>query len=178
MSATGNKPPRSLAAAEIDYSNASGDDFEALSHDRVPVRSMTRDDLDGILAVDRGITGRDRTAYFKRKFAEAMEESGVRVSLVAEREGGVCGFIMARVEFGEFGSLEPEAVIDTIGVAASDGHKGVGSALLSQLMTNLQGLRVERVRTEVEWNHFGLLSFLDRMGFRPHRRLALRRGLG
>ncbi len=178
MSATGNKPSRSFAAAEIDYSNASGDDFEALSHDRVPVRSMTRGDLDGILAVDRGITGRDRTAYFKRKFAEAMEESGVRVSLVAEREGRVCGFIMARVEFGEFGSLEPEAVIDTIGVAASDGHKGVGSALLSQLMTNLQGLRVERVRTEVEWNHFGLLSFLDRMGFRPHRRLALRRGLG
>lgn len=176
MPATGTTPSR--AGAEIDYSSASGDDFEALSHDRVPVRSMTRNDIDGILAIDRSITGRDRTAYFKRKFAEAMDESGVRVSLVAERDGRVAGFIMARVEFGEFGSLEPEAIIDTIGVLASQGHKGVGSALLSQLMTNLQGLRVERVRTEVEWNHFGLLSFFDRMGFRPHRRLALRRRVG
>jgi ribosomal protein S18 acetylase RimI-like enzyme len=85
---------------------------------------------------------------------------------------------MARVERGEFGSLEPEAVIDTIGVDARIGHKRVGSALVSQLMTNLQGLRVERVRTEVEWNSFGLLSFLDRMGFRPSRRLALRRSAG
>jgi len=97
---------------------------------------------------------------------------------VAEIDGRVCGFIMARVDFGEFGSLEPAAVVDTIGVDASSGHKGVGSALISQLMTNLVGLRVERVRTEVDWNHFGLLSFLDRMGFRPHRRLALRRAVG
>jgi ribosomal protein S18 acetylase RimI-like enzyme len=173
MPSTRTKP---LAAApEIDHSSPSGDDFEALSHDRVPIRSMIHDDLDGILAIDRRITGRDRAAYFKRKLAEAMDESGVRVSLVAELDGRVCGFIMARVEFGEFGSLEPEAVIDTIGVDASRGHKGVGSALMSQLMTNLQGLRVERVRTEVDWNHFGLLSFLNRMGFRPGRRLALRR---
>lgn len=165
------------AAAEIDYSSPSGDEFEALAHDRVPIRSMVRDDLAAILRIDRRITGRDRSAYFKRKLAEAMEESGVRVSLVAEIDGEVAGFIMARVELGEFGSLEAEAVIDTIGVDQSRGHKGVGSALLSQLMTNLQGLRVERVRTEVEWNRFGLLSFLDRMGFRPHRRLALRRSV-
>jgi ribosomal protein S18 acetylase RimI-like enzyme len=170
-------PTKKPASAEIDYSSPSGDEFEALSHDRIPIRSMVRDDLAAILRIDRRITGRDRGAYFKRKLAEAMEESGVRVSLVAEIDGQVSGFIMARVEFGEFGSIEPEAVIDTIGVEASRGHKGVGSALVSQLMTNLQGLRIERVRTEVDWNRFGLLSFLERMGFRPHRRLALRRSV-
>ncbi len=170
--------PAHAASAETDYSGPSGDDFQALSHDRLPVRSMAKKDLGDILRIDKLITGRDRTAYFERKFAEAMEESGVRVSLVAEIGGQVSGFIMARVDFGEFGSLEPEAVIDTIGVDARNGHKGVGSALISQLMTNLVGLRVERVRTEVDWNQFGLLSFLDRMGFRPHRRLALHRGVG
>ena len=170
-------PTPSKPVAELDYSKPGGDEFEALSHDRVPIRSMVRDDFAAILRIDRRITGRDRTAYFKRKLAEAMDESGVRVSLVAELDGEVAGFIMARVEFGEFGSLDPAAVIDTIGVDARSGHKGVGSSLLSQLMTNLQGLRVERVRTEVDWNRFGLLSFLDRMGFRPHRRLALRRSV-
>jgi predicted N-acetyltransferase YhbS len=170
-------PTKKPASAEIDYSSPSGDEFEALSHDRIPVRSMVPADLPAILRIERRITGRDRGAYLKRKLAEAMEESGVRVSLVAEIDGQVSGFIMARVEFGEFGSIEPEAVIDTIGVEASRGHKGVGSALVSQLMTNLQGLRIERVRTEVDWNRFGLLSFLERMGFRPHRRLALRRSV-
>ncbi len=120
------------ATAEIDYSSPSGDEFESLSHDRIPIRSMTRDDLAAILRIDRRITGRDRTAYFKRKLAEAMEESGVRVSLVAEIDGQVAGFIMARVEFGEFGRLEPEAVMDTIGVDATRGHKGVGVAAHDQ----------------------------------------------
>lgn len=172
------KSPRVATGAEVDYSNASGDDFAALSHDRVPIRSMTSGDVAGMLAIDRRITGHDRTPYFKRKAAEAMDESGIRVSLVAEIDGEIGGFVMARVEFGEFGNLEPEAVLDTIGVAASHGHKGVGSALISQLMTNLVGLRIEHVRTEVDWNHFGLLSFLDRMGFHPYRRLALRRVVG
>lgn len=170
------QPAASVAGTpEIDYSGAAGDEFSTLARDRVPIRSMTKSDLAAILAIDKRITGRDRKAYFQRKLAEAMDESGVRVSLVAEDKGEVRGFIMARVEFGEFGNLEPEAVIDTIGVDTRHGHKGVGSALMSQLMTNLIGLRVERVRTEVDWNHFGLLSFLDRMGFHPHRRLALRR---
>lgn len=172
-------PPRSTGAhKELDYSGPSADDFESLARDRVPIRSMSAGDLAAILRIDKHITGRDRRNYFKRKLSEAMAESAVRVSLVAELDGRVAGFIMARVDFGEFGHAEPEAVMDTIGVDPSDGHKGVATALLSQLMTNLAGLRVERLRTEVDWNHFGLLSFLDRMGFRPHRRLALRLAIG
>jgi ribosomal protein S18 acetylase RimI-like enzyme len=172
-------PPRTVGApAELDYSGPSADDFESLSRDRVPIRSMTSGDLAAILHIDKLVTGRDRQSYYKRKLAEAMGESAVRVSLVAEIDGHVAGFIMARVDFGEFGHTEPEAVMDTIGIDPSYGHKGVATALLSQLMTNLTGLRVERLRTEVGWNHFGLLSFLDRMGFKPHRRLALRLAIG
>lgn len=170
-------PPRPARSVEIDYSGASGDDFEPLSRDRLPIRSMTKGDIDAMLRIDRHLTGRDRTAYFRRKLAEALDESGVRVSLVAEVDRKIAGFVMARTEFGEFGSLEPEAVIDTIGVDTSRGHRGVGTALISQLMTNLSGLRVERVRTEVPWNQFGLLSFFDRLDFGPRHRLALRRAL-
>lgn len=171
-------PSEPAFAAEADYSGPSGDDFEALSHDRIPVRSLTAEDLPAILRIDRRHTARDRTAYFRTKLAEAIEESGVRVSLAAEAEGQLAGFIMARVELGEFGRFEPEAVIDTIGIDPDFGHKGIGSALFSQLMTNLRGLRVERVRTELAWNDFGLLSFLDRLGFQPGSRLALRRERG
>jgi ribosomal protein S18 acetylase RimI-like enzyme len=171
-------PPRRIdAPREIDYSNPQGDDVVSLSRDRIPVRSLTAADLPAIIAIDKRITGRTRRAYYERKLAEALEESAVRVSLVAEVEGAVAGFVMARVDFGEFGSPEPEAVIDTIGVDPRFGHRGVGNALLSQLLANLAALRIERVRTEVAWNQFGLLSFLDRLGFKPHRRLALRHAL-
>jgi ribosomal protein S18 acetylase RimI-like enzyme len=169
-------PPQAIGArAELDYSASSGDDFESLARDRIPTRSMTADDLAAIVRIDSLVSGRNRRSYYRRKFAEAMAESAVRVSLVAEIDGEMAGFVMASVDFGEFGHTEPEAVMDTIGVDPRFGHKGVATALLSQLMTNLAALRVERVRTEVGWNQFGLLSFLERMGFQPHQRLALRR---
>ncbi len=158
---------------ERDYSDPSGDDFEALSRDRVPVRTMTEDDLPGIIRIDRKITGRDRTAYYERKLAEMLHESGVRISLVAEVDGQFAGFIMARVDYGEYGRTANTAAIDTIGVNPAFANREVGRALLSQLMANLASLRVERVHTRVRWNDFGLLGFLERAGFRPAQRLSL-----
>lgn len=168
-------PTRADDASEIDYSSPSGDDFEALSRDKVPVRSMTADDLDALIAIDRHVTGRDRRVYYERKLAETLDESGIRVSLVAELDGRPVGFVMARLDFGEYGRTEPEAVIDTIGVdPANSGHQ-IGTAMMSQLMANLSALKVERVRTEVAWDNFGLTAFLERCGFEPAQRLALRR---
>jgi ribosomal protein S18 acetylase RimI-like enzyme len=163
---------------EIDYSMPIEDDLGELSRDRIPVRSMTENDLPVLIEIDRRTTGHDRTSYYERKVAEAMHETGVRVSLVAEIDGRPVGFIMARVDFGEFGRTEPEAVMDTIGVDPDCGGKGVGHALMSQLLANLATLRVERVRTVVEWNDFRLLSFLDRCGFSPSQRIAFRRDIG
>lgn len=163
---------------EIDYSDPSGDDFDALSRDRVPIRSMRAEDLPAIVAVDRRITGGDRDAYYRRKMAEALDESGIRISLVAERGGAMLGFVMARVDYGEFGETAAEAVIDTIGVDPAYGHHQVGSALLSQLLANLATLHVERVRTEVEWDSFGLIAFLARRGFTPSPRLSFARMIG
>ena len=130
------------------------------------------DDLRALIAIDRRITGRDRSAYFERKLAEALHESDVRVSLVAERDGRPAGFIMARVDFGEFGRLEPTAVMDTVGVDPDARGEGIGRALLSQLLVNLTTLRVERIRTEIDWRDHELLAFLGSCGFRPSQQLC------
>jgi ribosomal protein S18 acetylase RimI-like enzyme len=82
------------------------------------------------------------------------------------------GFIMARVDFGEFGQVETTAVIDTIGVDPDYRNRGVGRALVSQLLVNLGTLRVEKVRTEVGWQDRDLLGYLDHSGFRPSQRLC------
>jgi ribosomal protein S18 acetylase RimI-like enzyme len=164
--------------AEIDYSDENGDEPGALARDRFPVRSMREDDLATLVAIDRKATGHDRRAYYEHKMREALTESGVRVSLATEVDGTVVGFIMARVDFGEFGRAEPEAVMDTIGVAPDFRGQGVGAALMSQLLANLATLRVERVRTELDWNDFGLIAYLDECGFQPSQRLVLRRPIG
>jgi predicted N-acetyltransferase YhbS len=164
-------------SGEPNYSDPHADDFAALSRDEVPVRSMTEDDLAAVVRVDRHVTGRDRGSYYQRKMSEAIEESGIRVSLVAEVDGHVVGFIMARVDYGAFGQTATTAVIDTIGVDPANKGQMVGMALASQLLANLASLRVETVRTVVNWDDFGLLGFLDRCGFRPSQSLSFSRKL-
>lgn len=163
---------------EVDLSDPSGDDYAALSRDRIPVRSLTEADSPFIVAVDRKVTRRDRSAYYKRKIAEVTKESGVRVSLVAEIDGQFAGFVMARTEFGEFGRAQSTAVLDTIGVDPAYGRHSVGRALMSQLLTNLASLGVDKVQTQLAWNSFSLLGFLNRCGFKPSQRLIFQRRLG
>ena len=47
------------------------------------------------------------------------------------------------------------------------------AALLEQLRTNLAGLGVGSVRTEVSWDDQTLLGFFHRQGFRPAARICL-----
>ena len=156
-----------------DYSDPTRDEFDDLSRDKVLVRSLAQEDLNQVVRIDGKITGHDRRAFFQRKFQEVLFESGVRVSLIAEIDDMVVGFMMARVDFGEFGRSASEAVIDTLGVAKAFRSQHVGHALLAQLLGNLATLQVDSVRSEVEWDNFGLLGFLASCGFVPSQRLAL-----
>ncbi len=142
------------------------------------VRSMTEQDIAGIVRLDRKITQRDRTPYYERKAAEVLRQSGIRVSLVAEWGGAIAGFVMARVDYGEFGRTEPTAVLDTIGVAPAFSRNGIGRALLAQLVLNLGSLRVERIVTQAAWNDLGLVAFLSQTGFERSQRLSFEKPIG
>lgn len=164
-------------ALEIDHSLPDADGFVALSRDRIPVRSMSARDLKSIITIDERVSGRNRSAFYARKQHEVLHESGVGVSLVAELEGYPVGYIMARVDFGEFGRTGEEAVMDTIGVDPGYQGHGVGQALISQLMANLSALRVKTVRTEIDWNDVDLVAYFSAMGFAPTQRITLHRKL-
>lgn len=166
-------PERVGDAAEVNYGHEGAPDFGSLARDRFPIRVMKESDRRALVEIDRLITGRDRSDYFDRKLEEALYESDVRVSLVADLNDEVVGFAMARVDFGEFGRIGPVAVLDTIGVHPNFRGQGIGRGLLSQLFMNLMNLRVETVRTEIGWGDHELLAFADRCGFRPSQRLCL-----
>jgi len=148
------------------------DDAEDYSRDRIPVRSLKLEDLTAITHLDRNITGRDRATYYRRKIEEAVNESGIRLSMLASVDDTPAGFVMGRVDYGEFGQTETVAVMDTIGVDPEFSGKQVGTALIAQLLANLESLRVDRVRTEVEWDDLALLGFLKRLGFKPTQRIV------
>ncbi len=165
-------PAEQIERAEIDYSDPASNDYEALPRDRFDVRLLTAKDAAEIARIDRRITGRERTAYLGQLVDEAMNDSSIRVSLVARVDGIVRGFVMAKTDYGDFGRTEAVAVIDTIGVDPDSARSGVGGALLSQLFVNLQALQVERVETIVARDNLDLLNFLYRCGFGPSERLG------
>jgi ribosomal protein S18 acetylase RimI-like enzyme len=167
-----------VSSVEIDYGAQSRNDFERFARDMAEVSAMAPGELPDIVRIDRAITGRNRTEYMQHKLAEAMMDSAIRVSLTARLDRIIAGFLMARVDLGDFGRTEPVAVLDTIGVEPDYAHQGVGHALLSQLFVNLGGLRVERVETSVAPRDFGLLGFFYDVGFAPSQRLAFMRRLG
>lgn len=159
------------AFREVDFSAPLENDFERLARDSAEVRVMRPEDLDDIVRIDRGITGHDRRDYMRAKLSEALDDDALRVSLAARRDGVNVGYLMARVDRGDFGRTEPVAVIDTLGVDADYTRRGVGRALASQLFANLGALRVERVETIVPVQDLRLLGFLLAVGFAPAQRL-------
>ena len=149
-----------------------------LPTDAVAVRELRATDVAALVKIDKASTGRPRLEYYATKTKSAVAEQKLRTSLVAELDGHVVGFLLARVYYGEFGHAEPVAVIDSVGVDPAFRGRNVGQALMRQLLMNLGALHVERVETMVDWTQLDLLAFLAKSGFRPAARLCLERPLG
>lgn len=160
---------------EIDFSLTQANDFERQAQQGPVVRAMQTQDLRAIVRIDRSITGQDRTPYIASRLGEAMDNSAIRVSLSACRDGAVVGYLMARADLGDFGRTAAVAVIDTIGVDVDHSRQGVGQALLRELFANLGALQVDSVETIVPWADIALQTFFQRSGFTPTQRLPFMR---
>jgi ribosomal protein S18 acetylase RimI-like enzyme len=146
-----------------------------LATDGVVVRTLAEADLDAIVRIDASAFGRARREYYRDKVSASLRDSRVHMSLVAELDGLVVGFLMAQTHYGEFGRAEPAAVIDSLGVHKDFQKRHVGAALMRQFLMNVRALGVERVRTEVAWNDLDLVRFFDHAGFKPGSRIVLER---
>jgi predicted N-acetyltransferase YhbS len=171
-------PRREPQGDPNDWSAPRPNDFEELARDRAEVRALAAADLEDVVRVDRHVTGRERRAYIRHALEETLGESGVRISLAARRDGVTAGYLMARADLGDFGRTEPVALLDAIAVAPEYARQGVGRALLSQLLLNLDALRVERVETVVATDAPELLRFFARAGFAPGEHLAFVKPVG
>ena len=146
---------------------------ESLEREEIAVRNLRPEDFESVVRIDAALKGRRRDEYFRVKLQQALAETGVKVSLAAEVDDRFAGYLLARVFYGEFGAAEPVAVLDTFGVHPDLAGRGIGSALLRQLRTNLLGLGIRRLSTEVAWEDQELLAFFQSSGFKPAPRIPL-----
>jgi len=138
----------------------------------VQIRTLNSDDLSRLVAIDEAITGRRRERWYKEALHRS-QSGGITMSLGAEHDGILIGAMLGSVRYGEFGQPEPSAEVDTILVHPAFRGEGIGRALMDALISNLRALRVERLRTQVDWQEQNLLAFLAHSGFEPVPRLVL-----
>ncbi len=143
----------------------------------VCVPRLRPDDLQRVVTLDAKVVGRDRSQFYECLLERNLRDTGVQVSLGAELDGLFVGFLLARAWYGEFGTLEPHGVLEAFGVHPDFRQRGVGTALLEQLVTNLRGLRLATLRTEVDWDDIELMGFFHAQGFEPAKRFVLERRL-
>jgi ribosomal protein S18 acetylase RimI-like enzyme len=144
-----------------------------LDTDAILVRTMRENDLDAIVAIDALSTGRRRPSYFQLMLQRAISQARLQISLVAELDSRVVGFLIGSLYYGEYGVVEPAASLETIGVDPRYRGQHVARALMRQLRNNLGALQISTLRTEVAWNDLDLLAFFRSEGFSPGPRLCL-----
>ncbi len=138
------------------------------------IRVMRGADLDAIVAIDEKASGQNRREYYERKVAVLLDRKHtINSSLVAELDGGIVGFIMGDVYFGEFGIPETSGTIDSLGVDPKYQNRGIASELIDQFITNMRAVGVKKVYTLVNWDDFALEKFFSSHKFVPSKRINL-----
>jgi predicted N-acetyltransferase YhbS len=130
----------------------------------VKIRPLEKKDLEAIVEIDEKVLGENRRSHWERKL-ELMNDKASQVSLVAELEGKVVGFILGDVSGWEFGVPDTIGWIDTIGIGPVYQKKGLATALANELIKNLKAIGVRAIYTLVSWNDWDLLQFFHAMGF-------------
>jgi GNAT superfamily N-acetyltransferase len=139
------------------------------------IRVMRESDIDAVVRIDAGATGRARPRYFELMLQRALSFAGLQISLVAEVDGRVSGYLIGSLYYGEYGMTEPTATIDAIGVEPGLRRHRIAHELFEQLRRNVGAIGATSIRTEVDWSRFELLAFLRNEGFEPAPRLCLER---
>jgi len=148
-------------------------DIDTPPRDELFVRNLRPEDLGAVVHIDERSSGRRREQFLSQKLSQAFADTGIAVSLAVELDDHVVGFLLARVYYGEFGVMEPAAVLDVIGVDPDYRGRRVAAALIDQLRTNLLGLGIPTLQTEVRWDSPDLIAFFEHEGFRIAQRLCL-----
>ncbi|HJX68657.1 MAG TPA: GNAT family N-acetyltransferase [Dehalococcoidia bacterium] len=131
----------------------------------INVRRMTStDDLDGVIALMTKITkGEIRITY--RDLVANYPGGPFDLSFVAEVDGRMVGFILARLEFVYIPFVEV-CLIDAVGVDPEHQGRRIGSALVQKLIERCHLEDVDTIRALVADGDEPLRRFIEYLGFR------------
>ncbi len=128
------------------------------------IRPAAPDDLPCVIALDREVTGQEKSEYWRDVYARFGGRSDDRRSfLVAAIDGRVEGFVIGEVRAWEFGA-PPCGWIFAIQVRPCCRQGGVGTKLFEAVRDRFRAAGVDRLRTMLARDNTLILSFFRSQG--------------
>ncbi|MEK7372250.1 MAG: GNAT family N-acetyltransferase [candidate division NC10 bacterium] len=136
-----------------------------MSRSDVCVRAIEPSDLPALMRIDEKLSSQTRKEYWDRR----LEMAALRppwMSLVAETDGRIAGFLFGWVAESEFGMSQPTAWVDLIGVDPPYRGRGIAHALIDRFVRSAEELRaVQKVATLIDLTQADVREFFLRQGF-------------
>ncbi len=137
-----------------------------MSRTDITIRPVEATDLEAIVRIDEKLTGQTRKDYWQTR----LEIAALRppwMSLVAETDGRLVGFLFGWVGESEFGIAGGTGWIDLIGIDPRYRSLGVGRALVERFVASGRELRaIQKVATLIDLTQEGVRDFFVHLGFR------------
>lgn len=135
-----------------------------MSRDVITIRPVDLADLDAIVRIDEKLLGQARKDYWQTR----LEIAALRppwMSLVAETDGRLVGFLFGWVGESEFGIPVRTGWIDLIGVDPAYRGRGVARALVERFVDSGRQLRaIQKVATLIDLRQADVREFFLRLG--------------
>lgn len=123
---------------------------------------MTQDDVDAVLAIEQAV---QRFPWTRGNFADALN-SGYLCRVDETESGGIRGYAILM-------PVVDEAELLSIGVAQAEQRKGLGRAMLSEMLNMARARSMQRVFLEVRSSNVAAIALYRSAGF---SQVGLRRG--
>lgn len=127
---------------------------------QVSIRNMMERDIEGVLAIDHKIVGKDRA--FTYDFSPLGGE--LTMSVVAEAEGRIVGFLLGQTATSSYEATDI-AMVQNIGVDPAYLHHRIGTRLMKAFIECCKKRGVESIHAMVRSQDGQLIPFLRSMDF-------------
>jgi len=149
----------------------------------VKIRPLSLENIKDIVRIEERIEGRlgvineERMEYLKEATRYNIERSDPMMSLGAELDENIVGFIIGEIRIWEFGIGEKTGWIRILGVDPDFQGRGIGRKLGEALLEHFERRGIKRVRTMAEWYTGDLISFFKSLGFNMLNMIPLEKEL-
>jgi ribosomal protein S18 acetylase RimI-like enzyme len=149
----------------------------------VKIRPLSLDNIKDIVRIEKRIEGKlgiineERMEYLKEATRYNIERSDPMMSLGAELDENIVGFIIGEIKIWEFGIGEKTGWIRILGVDPDFQRRGIGRKLGEALLEHFERRGIKRVRTMAEWYTGDLISFFKSLGFNMLNMIPLEKEL-